>query len=303
MRKSWVALIVFVLALVAGSLPPAAAEENVIQSVWADKIPKVDGSGEDWTDVTPASWAKGRVTCAFRNNAETLYVLLVIGDPKLRSTIEASGVTLYFSPEGKKEDYGVHFVKKTISAEEAIAVQEKRTPLTEEQKTQMRAKPAYNFYFSAVVNKKASSPAPPDGTAGQPALFRYAPQQKSLVYEFIIPLARAEEWAAGVGAGAAKVRGFEWGGMMTPCGKRWRHRAGQHIASEQLGRLGESSMPQSGGSGETRIGDRSSWRRQALRPSLRIRSSGGAVRRAFGPEKPKRTPVYRQRGFLPRYRP
>jgi hypothetical protein len=250
MRKSWAALIVFVLALVAGSLPPAAAEENVIQSVWADKIPKVDGSGDDWTDVTPASWAKGRVTCAFRNNAETLYVLLVIGDPKLRSTVEATGVTLYFSPEGKKEDYGVHFLKKTISAEEAIAVQEKRTPLTEEQKVQMRAKPAYNFYFSAVVNKKAASPAPPDGTAGQPALFRYAPQQKSLVYEFIIPLARSEEWAAGVGAGVGQtvMVGFEWGGMTDAMRQAAARQQGgsSNIANEQLGKLGESSMPQTG---------------------------------------------------------
>ncbi|MDH4197683.1 MAG: hypothetical protein OEW05_09770 [Candidatus Aminicenantes bacterium] len=248
MRRSWTASIVFVVA--AALFLPTAAAEDVIQSAWADKIPKIDGATDDWTDVTPASWAKGRVTCAFRNNAESLYVLLVIADPKLRSTIEATGVTLYFSPEGKKEDYGVHFLKKTISAEEAIAVQEKQTPLTEEQKTQMRAKPAYNFYFSEVVNKKAGSPAPPDGTAGRPALFRYAPDKRSLVYEFIIPLARAEEWAAGVGAGLGQtvMVGFEWGGMtdaMRQAAAR-QQGGGSNIANEELGRLGGSSMPQSG---------------------------------------------------------
>jgi hypothetical protein len=250
MRKSWAVFAALVLALASGSLARAAAEENVIQSVWAASAPKLDGSGDDWTGITPASWAKGRITCAFRNNAESLYVLLVIADPKLRSTIEATGVTLYFSPAGKKEDYGIHFVKRTINAEEAIAVQEKRTPLTEEQKNQMRAKPAYNFYFSAVVNKKAASPAPPDGTAGQPALFRYAPQQKSLVYEFMIPLPRAEEWAAGVGAGVGQTVtvGVEWGGMTEAMRQAAARQQGgsSNIANEQLGRLGESSMPQTG---------------------------------------------------------
>jgi hypothetical protein len=250
MRKSWAVFAVLAVALACGSLARGAAEEDIIQSAWAAAAPKVDGSGDDWTDVTPASWAKGRVTCAFRNNAESLYVLLVIADPKLRSTIEATGVTLYFSAAGKKQDYGIHFVKRQISAEEAIAVQEKRTPLTEEQKVQMRAKPAYNFYFSAVVNKKASSPAPPDGTAGQPALFRYAPQQKSLVYEFVVPLPRAEEWAAGVGAGAGQTVtfGVEWGGMTEAMRQAAARQQGgsSNIANEQIGRMGESSMPQTG---------------------------------------------------------
>ena len=249
MRRSRAASMAFILAVSAGFFLPAA-EEDVIQSAWANALPKVDGSGDDWTDVTPASWAKGRVTCAFRNNAEALYVFLVVGDPKLRSTIEATGVTLYFSPEGKKEDYGVHFVKKTISAEEAIAVQEKRTPLTEEQKAQMRAKPAYNFYFSEVVNKKAGSPAPPDGTAGRPALFRYAPDKKSLVYEFMIPLARTEEWAAGVGAGVGQtvMVGIEWGGMTDAMRQAAARQQGgsSNIANEKLGQLGGSSMPESG---------------------------------------------------------
>jgi len=250
MKKSWAVPAAFVFVLTAGFFLSAAPEEDLIQSVWADKVPKVDGAADDWADVTPAAWAKGRVTCAFRNNAESLYVLLVIADPKLRSTIEATGVTLYFSPAGKKEDYGIHFIKRTINAEEAIAVQEKRTPLTEEQKTQMRARPAYNFYFSAVVNKKAASPAPPDGTAGQPALFRYAPQQKSLVYEFMIPLPRAEEWAAGVGAGVGQTAmvGVEWGGMTEAMRQAAARQQGgsSNIANEQLGRLGESGMPQTG---------------------------------------------------------
>jgi hypothetical protein len=211
-RRLWLSVF-FILSL--GFFLPLRAEEDVIQSIWTDKAPKIDGSADDWAGVTPTPWEKGRVTCACRNSAGSLYVLFVIGDPKLRSTIEATGITLYFSAEGKSKDYAVHFRKKRVSAEEAIAFQDKQTPLTEEQKRQMRTQPAYNLYYSDVINKKAGSPAPAEGFLGKPALFRYAPQQKSVVYEFIIPLQRTEEWAAGVGAEAGQtvMVGFEWGGM------------------------------------------------------------------------------------------
>jgi hypothetical protein len=214
------------------------AEEVVIQSVWTDKAPKIDGSADDWADVTPTSWEKGRVNCAFRNSGDSLYVLFVISDPKFRSTIEGTGITLYFNAEGKNKDYAIHFRKKRISAEEAIALQEKQKPLTEEQKTQIRAQSVYNLFHSEVINKKAGSPAPELGFSGKPALFRYAPQQKSLVYEFIVPLPRAEEWAAGAGAeaGQAIMVGFEWGGMTEEMRKMAARQLGASsgIANEEI---------------------------------------------------------------------
>ena len=226
----------FILCL--GFFLPLEAEEDVIQSVWTDKAPKIDGSADDWAGVTSTPWEKGRVTCACRNSADTLYVLFVISDPKFRSTIEGTGITLYFSAEDKNKDYAIHFRKKVISAEEAIAIQEKQKPLTEEQKTQMRAQPTYNLFHSEVINKKAGSPAPELGFSGKPALFRYSPQQKSLVYEFIVPLPRAEEWAAGVGAEAGQTVtvGFEWGGMTEEMRKMAARRQGASsgIANEEI---------------------------------------------------------------------
>jgi hypothetical protein len=238
MMKSTCLWFVVFLILGLGFFLPTWAEEVVIQSVWTDKAPKIDGSADDWADVTPTPWEKGRVNCAFRNSGDSLYVLFVISDPKFRSTIEGTGITLYFNAEGKNKDYAIHFRKKTVSAEEAIAFQDKQTPLTEEQKNQMMAKPAYNLYYSDVINKKAGSPAPAEGFSGKPALFRYSQQQKSLVYEFIIPLQRAEEWTAGAGAeaGQAIMVGFEWGGMTEEMRKMAARQLGASsgIANEEI---------------------------------------------------------------------
>lgn len=247
MTKSLPAWIIFFFILGSGFFLPTWAEEDMIQSVWTDKAPKIDGSSDDWTGVTLTPWEKGRITCACRNSADTLYVLFVISDPKFRSTIEGTGITLYFSAEGKNKDHAIHFRKKMISAEEAIAIQEKQKPLTEEQKIQMRAQPTYSLYHSEVINKKAGSPAPALGFSGKPALFRYSPQQKSLVYEFIIPLPRAEEWAAGVGAevGQTVMVGFEWGGMTEEMRKMAARRqgSGANIANERIGAATSDIVP------------------------------------------------------------
>jgi hypothetical protein len=230
--------LIFFFIVGSGFFLPAGAEETVIQSYWADKAPKIDGSADEWAEVTPTPWEKGRVSCACRNSAGSLYVLFVISDPKFRSTLEATGITLYFSTEGKNKDYAVHFRKKRVSAEEAIAFQDKQTPLSEEQKSQMRTQPEYNLFYADVINKKAGSPAPAEGFSGKPALFRYAPQQKSLVYEFIIPLRRSDEWATGVGAEAGQeiMVGFEWGGMTEEMRKMAARRQGASsgIANEEI---------------------------------------------------------------------
>lgn len=244
-RRLW--LVAFII-LGFGFFLPLGAEEEMIQSVWTDKAPKIDGSADDWADVMPTPWEKGRVTCAFRNSAGSLYVLLVIGDPKFRSTVEATGITMYFSAEGKSKNYAVHFRKKTVSPEEAIAFQDKQTPLTEEQKSQMRTQQAFNLYYADVINKKAGSPAPAEGFTGKPAFFRYAQQQKSLVYEFIIPLQRADEWAAGVGAEAGQeiMLGLEWGGMTEEMRKRAARQLGEAsgIANEESDRPEREIVPE-----------------------------------------------------------
>lgn len=220
-----------------------AAGEDIIPSVWASAPPAVDGASKDWEGAKASLWAKGDVDYAFRNDAENLYVLFIFKNPKFRSTVEQLGMNVFLNTEGKKnKDYAILFLKRQMSAEEAIAYLDRQTPLSEDQKTQMKAKPAYNVYYHQVTNKDAKSQGIPAGVLPKPALFKYAPQEKALVYEFSIPLSRIHELAAGVGAdpGQTVMVGFEWGGPTEAQRKQAARAAGNAgIANEQVTRGGD----------------------------------------------------------------
>jgi hypothetical protein len=219
------------------------AKDEVIPSAWAASPPAIDGVSKDWEGMTPAVWEKGDVDYAFRNDAENLYILFVFKNPKFRSTVEQLGMNIYLNTQGKKsKNYALLFVKKQMSAEEAIAYIDRQTPLSEDQKIQMRAKNAYNVYYYQVTNKDAKSKDIPPGVLPKTALFKYAPVEKSLVYEFSIPLARIHELAAGVEAepGKTVTVGFEWGGPTEAQRKQAARAAGDTgIANEQITRGGE----------------------------------------------------------------
>ena len=221
----------------------AAAGDEVIPSVWASAPPAVDGTSADWEGVKASLWDKGDVDYAFRNDADNLYVLFIFKNPKFRSTVEQLGMNLYLNTEGKKnKDYAILFLKRQMSAEEAIAYLNRQSPLSEDQKTKMRAKPAYNVYYHQVSNKNAKSQGIPAGVLPKPALFKYAPQEKALVYEFSVPLSRIHELAAGVSSepGKTVMVGFEWGGPTEAQRKQAARAAGNAgIANEQVTRGGE----------------------------------------------------------------
>jgi len=214
MKKMSFLILSMVLALaILPAISGPAAEDKTTESVWTNQPPKLDGAANEWEGAALAEWEKGGIQYAFGNDAQKLYVLFIIKDSKLRSTIEDVGITLYIDTEGNKnKNYGIHFLRKRITAEEFIALLEKDSAVSEDQKAQIRSKPFYNYYASEVVTKKTGlSPVPPGVL---PAMFKYASQQKSLVYEFAVPLNRVQDNAAGIGAqpGAAVTIGFEWGG-------------------------------------------------------------------------------------------
>ncbi len=214
MKKISFLIAALVLALaVLPAIPGQAGEGKTTESLWTSQPPKIDGAAKEWEGAALSEWENGGVQYAFRNDGQNLYVLFIIKDPKLRSTIEDVGITLYVDTEAaEKKDYAIHFLKKRITAEESIALLEKEGPVSEDQKAQIRSKAFYNYYASDVVTKKTGLPPVPPGVP--PAMFKYASQQKSLVYEFAIPLYRVQDNAAGIGAqpGATVTVGFGWGG-------------------------------------------------------------------------------------------
>jgi hypothetical protein len=237
------ALFVILAASLAATAP---GKDGTVPSGWAASPQKIDGKADDWAGADLALWGKGNVQYAFRNDADKLYVLLVFRNPKFLSTIAKTGIFLYFTEAGKKDKgYAIQFVRRQVPVEEAIAFIEREKPLSDEEKAQFRAKPAYNIYDSRVRNKKAKSRPASEAAAFPPAHFRFAPDEKSFVYEFAISLGRSDELASGVGAapGDGLMVGFEWGGATEEDLKRAARSAGETgIANEEMARGGIERM-------------------------------------------------------------
>jgi hypothetical protein len=224
-----------VIALTSSLIPAIPGKEGTVLSGWAASPQKIDGKSEDWVGADLALWKKGNVQYSFRNDADKLYVLLVFKNRKFLSTIGETGITLFFSAAGKKDkDYAIHFIRRQVPTEEAIALIEREKPLSEEERDRLRAKPAYAIYDHQVRNKKAKSKEAPAGSEFQPAHFRFSTDQTSTVYEFAVKLPRGHELAAGVGAAPGELVevGFEWGGATEAQLKRAVRSSDSGIANE-----------------------------------------------------------------------
>lgn len=215
------------------------AQTPSVDSVWAAQPPKLDASIREWEGTAFAQWENGAVQYAFRNDGGNLYLLFMITDSKLKSTIEEGGLTVWIDPAGQEsKDYGILFHRKRITANESITMLERQSVLSDEQKAKIRQTPYYNYYLAEVVDKKGDRVPVPAGVAGPAVLFKFATEKKTLVFELGIPLVRMNPTLPGLGAnpGATVSLGFEWGGL-TESGRiaLARSRGAQSdIANEQI---------------------------------------------------------------------
>jgi hypothetical protein len=228
-------------ALILGSALAAGAGQSVVASVWTDQPVAVDGLKSDWQGIALTEWKKNAVSYAFRNDGETLYVLLVIQDPKYKSTIEQTGVTLYFDAQGAKaKDYGVLFKRLRLNPEEYIAHLEKQGPVSDEDKAGIRQKAGFYLFHHQVLDRKGKPVQAVSEASARPAVFKYAPDGQAVAYEFSVPLLRGSDLVAGVapGTGGSIGVGFEWGGqteeMKKAAAKRLRE--GANFANEDADR-------------------------------------------------------------------
>jgi len=208
-------LMVFLILLFSPVVLPA---ENAVQSKWAASPPRIDGLNEEWLEDSMSFEKKVAVEYAFRNDDRNLYVLFIFKNPKFLSSVDMTGITLYFNTPGKKsKDYGVRFVKKMVSGDQLIAYMESQGfTLTEEKKQEIKAKPQYVLLDAVAVNKKGEEILPKKAPQGiDPPAFWIMTQQNIVAYEFRIPLASRELHPAGIGTEPGKdiKVGFEWGGM------------------------------------------------------------------------------------------
>ncbi len=245
MRKRIISYLIILAGLGFILLPHLNAQGKAVEVIWTAMPVAIDGNNQEWTEIPVTTDKKLAVDYAFSHDGRNLYILFIFNDPKFLSTINDTGMVIYFSPANKKsKDFGLKFVRKTVGGEELAALMEKRgTPLDDEQKAQLAAKPQarYLFYEADIIGKKGEVIAPHNQEGIDAPGFRVGRSGKSIVYEFRVPLAAQNVYTAGIGfqPGQSLRIGFEWGGM-TP---QMRQAMMARMASESsLARASETSL-------------------------------------------------------------
>ncbi|MGQ9673337.1 MAG: hypothetical protein ACUVV5_09420 [Candidatus Aminicenantales bacterium] len=217
MRNKLLREFILVTIVTVALLFPLRAKEKLVQSTWDSGAVIIDASAEEWSDETLSSEEVPPVDLAIRNDANNLYLLFVIRDNDFLSTLEATGMTVFLDPQGrKKRDHGLRFFRRKVNAEEFIQILEGwGQTLSEEQKSEIRSKPRYLLYDCEIFEKKKTLPLESLRAEGlELPTFCYVKQMERTVFEFRIPLSR------GIGPGRIQAAaektfkiGFEWGGL------------------------------------------------------------------------------------------
>ncbi|MEE8605421.1 MAG: hypothetical protein V3S65_08600 [Candidatus Aminicenantaceae bacterium] len=192
--------------------------DNIVQSIWTAQPPTIDGMDDDWGGDGMAFEKKVQVDYAVRNDAQSMYVLFVFKNPKYLSSINATGITLYYNTEGKKKkDHAYRFIKKKVTGEELLSyLKERGEVLTERQIQSIEPTNIYSVYMTERTGKKDKKISV---AASIPAVlnpsFKTSKKGDAFIYEFRVPLLRSETSPRGMDVKPGhKIKiGFEWGGM------------------------------------------------------------------------------------------
>lgn len=192
------------------------AQQAGLQSAWTAVSPAVDGKDDEWAGLELFTDKKSGARYTFRNDGRNLYLFFFFETPMAMSTIEATGMKVYYSLDGKKnKDLGVHFIRKEVSGDELIkSIEKEGEILSQERKDEIKKRQSYLIFQADIINKKkAPAPSDPSVMTDRP-VFRFAPKKRSLVCEFRIPLSRTNQpGGIGIQPGQSFTVGFEWGGM------------------------------------------------------------------------------------------
>lgn len=239
----WISLMLFAICA------SGFSKDLAVSSVWTTVTLDIDGSNADWAEDVMNTEEKLSIDLAFRNDSDFLYVLFMFKDPEFMSSISSTGLTLYFNTEGKKKkQYGMKFVRQTVTADQFITIlEQQRGALTEEQKQEVRSRKNYSIRRYKIINKGKEIDIPTDVEQAQRAIFRTEmnKETKTAIYEIAIPLEKSAEKATGIGteAGQAIKVGFEWGGLTPELRAELVKRVGDRQAAANADR-GTSNIKQ-----------------------------------------------------------
>ncbi len=207
----------FLLVLMMTFFLMGYSKEKTVRCEWSTTTLNIDGSSQDWRAEELLFEKKLQAEYAFKNDGENLFALFIFKDPRYLSSINATGMTVWFNLEGeKKKKYGINFAKIKVKADQFIAfVEQREGPLSEQKKNNIHQNPYYFLHNVRVITKEKSEAKTSTGEEIKQAIFRSAQQENGIVYEFSIPLERKIEKAPGVGAEPGELIKvcFEWGGL------------------------------------------------------------------------------------------
>lgn len=210
LRRAALPFPVLLLALTA-----AAATVPAVRSAKVSSPIRLDGRTDDWTSVPRISDAKTGSEFAFQNDGLNLYVLLVVKNPELLKSAEATGMTVLGSPGGsRKPAKGVRFLNGEISADGYIVwLESQGAVLSEAEKAELRKTSRHPIFLAFAVDEKGSSYGPlRKQTDAFPPDFAAKRQADTAVFECRIPLAAPDLVPGGLGGtpGVTIRLAFDW---------------------------------------------------------------------------------------------
>ncbi len=245
-------IVISVLVMLALTLIGFSAEK-MIQSSWTVQSVKIDGLSQEWSDIDLILDKKTKVNYAFKNDGEYLYALFKFIDPSSLSSIQTTGMRLWFNLDGKnKKDYGVRLITKQVTADEYIAIIENmQGPLPEKDKNEIRVNPLYVINQSEVINKKGEPvPQTPGAEKSLPIKFQVVTQENIVSYEMAVPLKRTTDSSPGIGTEPGNILkvAFEWGGVTKEMREAWmKNRGASGGEGGSPGKISQESGGKGGG--------------------------------------------------------
>jgi len=186
----------------------------VVKSGWTATPPTIDGGSADWKEAAFQTEKGVKVDYAFLNDGSFLYVLMNFKDPKYLSSIETTGIHIYFNAEGKKKtDHGIRFLRRKVTGDQVIAIMEKRgETVTDQDRASLSSQKLFYLYdWEPIVKDKEPLPQAPTRPFAESPQFKARQVENLWTYEFKIPL--TDLAAAGAAIPPEIKIGFEWGGM------------------------------------------------------------------------------------------
>lgn len=195
----------------------STAAEKSVSSAWTSVPVKVDGVAQDWDAQTPITDDGSQVDYALMNDAKNLYIIMVFRGPRTKTTLDYTGMKIYFTTGAKKsKDFGILFQKKTLTADALIAnLQKSGSSPSAEEMAEIRKKETHVIFTEEIIRPKKAAAETDPAVATEPPVFRAAEAgNRVAVFEFRIPLSRVNQLGGiGVEAGQTVLLGFEWGGV------------------------------------------------------------------------------------------